>query len=551
MDEILRQSVRARRRLMSQAFFRYLSPWLLITFSIAVVGVAIPKLWYISVATQLWTWGWVGGAFVLSLTAALVMSVWKRPSIPAAAAEIDRRFGLKERLGSVLHLTQEDTSTPIGEALMRDATTKAERIDVRDAFPIGIHRGLAWSLLPLGLAVASLMIADAMPGDVVLAKDQAKVEVNQVRNSTQPLFEKIKAKREQAEKLGDADAAELFKQLEDKLENLRKDEKLDSKQALAKLNEIKKEMEERRKELGSGESLKKNLQDNLKQIDAGPAEKMAKAMQEGDLQKAEDELQKMMDKMNSGEMSASEQQQLAKQLDSMQKALQDSVEKHDEAKKMVEEQLKQAEQSGDVQKAAQLRKQLEELNAMDDQMQQLSEMQSQLQELQEALKSGDSKAAQQAMEKMMAKLEQMQMDMDQLEDLDSMMDELTDSKNSMNCKNCNGKGCSQCKGKGMMNRPGNGLGQGTGVGDRPEEENDTNSFDSQVRDQMRAGETVMKGKVAGANKKGVTREEVKQSILTSTVEEAEALESVVLPKAQRDQSRDYFNRMREGNKTGK
>ncbi len=534
MEEILRQASRARRRLVSQVFLRELSRSSLIAFSVALVGIAIPKLWYLPFGQEVWVTSWMGGAAGVALLYAIFMAWSKRPNTEQSAAEIDRRFGLKERLGSVLFLNPEERSSPAGMALLKDALQKAERLDVRDAFPVGFHRGMAWSLIPMLLGLCGFILPNAQPGEEVVAREKSKVEVSQVRNSTQPLVEQLKKKREEAEKAGDMEAADMFKQLEDKLDKIRSDEKLDAKQAMAKLNDIKKEIEERKKELGSGENLKKNLQQNLKQIDQGPAEKMSKALQDGDLQKAEDELQKMMDKMSSGQMSAAEQKQLAKQLDSMQQALQESLEKHEQAKQMLEKELQQAEKSGDVQKAAQLRKQLGDLQAMDDQMAQLGDMQQQMQDLKNALESGDTKAAQEAMQKMMSKLEEMQGEMDSLQDLDELMDQLSDSKSSMAKKMGRMKG----------NMPGDGLGEGQGFGDRPEEETDTSTFDSQVRDQMRAGETVMKGKVSGANRKGQTKEEVKQAILTSTVEEAEALDTVVLPKSHRDQSRDYFDKMR-------
>jgi hypothetical protein len=88
------------------------------------------------------------------------------------------------------------------------------------------------------------------------------------------------------------------------------------------------------------------------------------------------------------------------------------------------------------------------------------------------------------------------------------------------------------------------MGDGSGVGDRPEDETDTNFFDSQVRADVKEGETIFAGKINGANKKGITKEAMKEAVLTSQADDAESLENVVLPKAQRDQTREYFDAMR-------
>jgi hypothetical protein len=104
------------------------------------------------------------------------------------------------------------------------------------------------------------------------------------------------------------------------------------------------------------------------------------------------------------------------------------------------------------------------------------------------------------------------------------------------------------KGSQRGNRPGEGVGEGEGEGDRDEEESQTDTFESQVRDRFRKGESFQGGKIRGVNRKGVTKEEVKQAILAEQPEEAKSLESAVLPKAQRDQTREYFDRMRQGDR---
>ncbi len=63
---------------------------------------------------------------------------------------------------------------------------------------------------------------------------------------------------------------------------------------------------------------------------------------------------------------------------------------------------------------------------------------------------------------------------------------------------------------------------------------------------MKEGETVYGGKSGGTNRKGVTREEVKEAILSAEIEDPEALDSLPLPKKQRDQAREYYDSIRAG-----
>jgi hypothetical protein len=161
----------------------------------------------------------------------------------------------------------------------------------------------------------------------------------------------------------------------------------------------------------------------------------------------------------------------------------------------------------------------------------------------QALKDGDPQAAQKALEGMQAELEEMAADAEAMEGLQELMDEMQEAKESAKsgqAEGGNGKG----KKKGDPSR--NGRGEGQGAGDREETETDTKVFDSQVSDEMRKGETVFGGKVGGPNRKGLSKEEARNSILNSTPDDPDAIENMALPKAQRDQQREYFDSLRSG-----
>lgn len=549
MDKIFNQVSKARRYLWLQKALAVLPGWLLISFSIAFVALLIPKLWYVPYTFESWGRNGLLAATAVAIVGTLAHASALRPSLRSSAIELDRRFQLRERISSALELTPDAQQTPIGSALLQDAIRQVERIDVRDQFPLRPNTATPWVLLPVLSCIALFWVPDAgqsAENDLLLA---SKERIQNVKAQTKPVLEQVKKLRNDLEEKGLQEAADEFKKLEKKLEDLQKSEKSDVKKLLADFNEIKREMEQRKESLGSSDTLKKAME-NLKKLDQGPADKMADSLQKGDFKQAEKELEKMLDQLKSGKLSDQQKEQLAKQLDQMEKALQKVAQEQRDAVEQLKKELEKAEKSGDLEKTAQLRKKLEQAEKSLSKCEQCQAMSEQLAKASQAMKDGNMQEAQQAMEEMMGQLEQMSLDSEALAELQEMMDEMQNAKNSSNCKNCSGEGCAECNGQGKGKKDGesrftkNSKGEGKGEGDRAEEEDATKDFDSQVREQMRKGETVFGGKVGGPNRKGITKEEAREAILNATAEDPDAIESLVLPKAQREQQREYFERLR-------
>ncbi|MGN6546483.1 MAG: hypothetical protein ACTHK7_15620, partial [Aureliella sp.] len=235
MDTVRKQARLARRRLTSQRFLSVL-PWsMLALLTFAMVGLVLPIFVPLWVDKTTWYGSWLGGAVAVALVVSLINTLLGRPTLADAAVEIDKRFGLRERLSSALMLTEEDRQAELGQALAADAEKRAAQLDVRDRFRWGAHRGLLLPVLPALVALA-LWYAPLQPAaDAQAASSQAKV--NQIANSTKPLIEQLKKKRLEAEKRGLNEAADMFRKLEGELAKLQKDTKLDTKQSLAKLND--------------------------------------------------------------------------------------------------------------------------------------------------------------------------------------------------------------------------------------------------------------------------------------------------------------------------
>jgi len=462
-------------------------------------------------------------------------------------------------------MNADDRDSAIGQALLKDTVAKLERVDIRDQFPVKPGPHVVWVSLPLAACLALFWVPDAELTAANKLGSSTNAPIVNIKNQTAPILKAIQKKREEAESKGDKESAEQFKRIEEKINSLQNSNEADRKKIIADLNDLKKELQQKKESLGSSEELKKSLE-GMKDLNAGPAEKMAKALQEGEFDKAEQELEKMIDALKSDKLTPEQSQQLQKQLEQMQKAIEQAKAKQEEQKQQLEKELEKAEKEGDTQKIADLRKKLEEMeNAQAGQGKSMDKIKSQLAKAQQAMQNGDKQAAADALEEMQDELSELAENQADSEELEDMIEQFENAKNASKCKECNGAGCKECnqagngqksgkgkqggkgkgKGKSDSDEPGDGDGEGKGQGDRAESESDFKNYDAQVREEMRKGETTNGGKADGKNRKGMTREEARQAVLTSEPDRPDAIESIQLPKAQRDQLKEYFDSLRD------
>ncbi len=221
MNQINSQVARARRRLIASDFLISLTTSWMVVFSIAIVGLLVPKVWAVNLDSRLWTIGWLAGAAIVGLVATVVMTWIRKPSRIQAAAEVDRRMNLNERLSSSMQLRDDEKNSPVGQALLEDARRYADRIDVRDAFPVRLQPARLAQLLPLLLAAGTTFLPNAVPAPNPAAGFDAEA-LTQVKNSARDLKEQVRKQREKAEEEKLEDAADFFKQLENKLDDFQK-----------------------------------------------------------------------------------------------------------------------------------------------------------------------------------------------------------------------------------------------------------------------------------------------------------------------------------------
>lgn len=559
MDVIRRQVSQARRRLVMQQFAATAPTCLFTTFIIALVALLVPKVWVLKIDPNVWMWSWIGGAAAVGFVAAIVWTYFARRNPLDAAMEIDRRFGLKERVSSVLTLPSEIRDTEAARALISDTAQRVEMIVVGEKFRVAT----GWRpLLPLGTAlvafVVALLVPNAIDEKAQAAATAAAQQKKHIKTSTQELQKKLAKKKEEALQNGLKDAEELFKKLTNGLDELEKKDDVDQQKALVKLNDLAKELSQRRDALGDKDKMKKQFE-KLKNLEKGPAEKVADALKEGNFGKAVEKLNELKEKLEKGDLSSEEKKQLSQQLEQMSNRLKEMADAHREAKQDLERQIKQKMAEGDLEAVNRLQKQLNELKQADKQMNRMENMAKSLSESQKALQEGDSKKASAELSKLQKDLADMQSEMKQMESLQELMDQLADAKDAMKCDKCNGEGCSECQGDGgdqFGNMQGDsqsdqfsmneGMNKGRGAGERPEQETKTGNYESRLRATPKGGSAVRVGDAGGPNQAGQSTESISERIQSALNKDAEALTDQRLPKTQQNHVKEYYERLRKG-----
>lgn len=553
MNEIRVQVQRARRRLVMEQFLSIAS-WCLFGFLIvAAIGVAVPKIWPIAVKSEIWLWSWVGGSLGVALLTATTWTYVVRKRISDAAVEVDRRFGLRERVASSLLLSDEDVQTEFGKALLQDAERRVARVNIAEKFRIAVRW---WNMLPIlptaVIVVVAMLVADATERKQANAKTKttAAAEKEKAIETLKKAKEKIAKRLEEEDDKGKLQEAEnLIKELQKTINELEKKPTVDKKQVMVKLNDLNKQLQSQQDKFSSAAEMKKQLS-GLKE-DEGPANKFTKELKKGDFANAAKEMRSLQKQMQEGKMTPEQMKQAAKQLEQIKKQIQEMMQEREQAKEELKRQIQQKRDAGDLEGAANLQKKLDKMEQQEKAAKQMQEMAEKLEQAAQAMEQGDTQKAQQQMQEMAQQLEQMQQQSEDMETLDGMMMDLADAKAGMGDEDGDqdGEAEGQKGGRGRSRRegrPNDGLGDGRGIGERPEEETDYALKSSQVRAKPRQGEMIKTGTASGPNSKGVSREAAKAIIEAAESSDDDPLTNQTLPRAQKQHAREYFQKLGRG-----
>ncbi len=553
MDQIREQVKRAQRRLSLELFLNRLLRCWFVTLILAVVAVAVPKIWSIGHLFENglpanWSVGCIATGFISGVVVALLWTWLRGRSELEAAVEIDQRYGLKERVASSLSMTSDDAETPAGKALLTDAMRAVGRIDVDEKFKIRFHQRAWLPIVPALLAFVLAAFVDNQDAKSNIDNKPPELTKEQHANATKKLRERLEKRRKEAAKKGLKDAEGLFRELEKQTEKMAEAKDADRKKSLVKINDLAKQLEKRRQQLGGEDQLRKQFE-KLNNLNKGPADKMVDAMKKGDFQAAKQELEKLKQQLQNGKLDKQAKQELQQQLKQMQQKMNEAKEARQQAMENLKKQIEQQKQQGNLSKAGELQQKLDQMQQQQNQANKMNQLAQKMGELQQKMQQGDTKGAAQALDDMMQQMEQMQQEMAEGEMLDMAMDQLQMAKDAMGCQGCDGEGCQACQGMGgtgdqFSEQAGNGMGAGRGLGPRPDEKNDVSFRDSRVRAKPGRGSAVVVGEADGPNIRGLVVESIKEQMATDASKPADPLVVEQLPKSRREHAEEYFNSLR-------
>lgn len=554
MDQIRLQVARARRRLWLELFLHRLVRSWFVTLLTAVVAIAVPRIWAIENLPAQWPAMWLGGAVVAGLLFTLGWMWFRSKTELDAAMEIDRRFDLRERVASSLSLTAKDVETPAGQALLHDASHAIARLQIDERFRIRLGRSAWLPLAPALVALLLVALVDNQLTEPTVAAASGKLTKQELENTAKAVRKPLEELKKEAAKknLKDAEFKKLLQDMEKQAEKMAAKKDLDRKQGLVDLNDLAKKLNDRREKLGGDKELQKQLA-GMKDLNKGPADKMVQAMQKGEWDKAQQELDKLAKQMKNGQLDEAGKKALEKQMSQLKEQLQKAADARQQAMDQLKQQIEQQKQAGNLAEAGDLQQKLSELQKQQSQSKALEKLAQQMSQCQSCMKQGDQQGAAQAMEQMQQQLEQMQQQMSEGQMLDQAMEQLEMAKSSLGCKQCQGAGCKACQGgNSLANNPGqkqsggSSYGTGTAAGKRPEDVKNAAFRDSQVKQDPGKGPAVITGEAEGPNMRGDVREQLKEEMAAHGSEPADPLVIETLPKSHRDNARDYFDRVREG-----
>jgi len=543
MDNLLNEIRRVQRRLAFQRFLGVLGWCWFVSLLVAAIVIAAARYYPIGIVD----WQWLAGFLVAGLVAAAGWTFWTLVPPLRAALEIDRRFGLKERVSSSLAMDPADRKTEAGRALITDAGVRLRRIAVLEKFPIRPPRRLLLPLAPALLLAIVMIFRPPVKEAEANVPETAATPPLEVKRSADDLRQKLVERRKQAEKEGLKDATELLKRLEEGTKELQA--QTPREKALVKLNDLARELQERRKQLGgSGEALKRQME-KVQEIQRGPADELAKALSKNDFQKASQALEKLQKQLANSQLDPAKKEDLSKQLQQLKEKIDQIAQQGKDAQGDLRNRADQMKLSGDPAAAGKLEDQIQKLQQQGPQMKALQDLANKLGQFSQQMQQGQNAQAAESMQDALQKMQELAQRQSELETLEGALDQIADARRQMNCDQCGGKGCEKCQGNGngdKNGKPGPGLGTGPGDGARPEAKADGSFFNSRVRQDVRPGAAQITGLAGGPNLKNLAEAEIQKAANEVDYGSTDPLSGQRLPKRQSEHARQYFDSFREG-----
>lgn len=417
-----RQVGRAHRRMALQTTLNCLCwSWVAalvlasVWFLVQPLVIEAPKPWL--------RWAIAGSCLGVATLAGLVIAYLRAPSQLQAALSLDSAFGLKERVTTSLTLAPEQVQTSAGQALLQDVNQRVTDLDIGSGFPIR----LSWqaALVPAGGILLALVAVFYEPtkSQAISKLDDAQQpprNAKQIEQKMEALKKKVVDKDKEV-----AQKSEEIEKLEaelDKIANKPRDTKEQVRERIKEMTALEDVIKQKEKELAEKSS---TLKQQLSRLDKasqknqeGPAKELEKALQQGKMDKAREEVERLAKQIQNNTMTEKEKEDLKKQLDNLQEKLENIAQQKEK-----EQQLRQANLDPET-----LQRELDKLKKDGEKMKGLQDLAKQLGDAKKKLDAKDLNAAADDLSQAAESLKKMEASDKDLEDLRDQLARLTDAK---------------------------------------------------------------------------------------------------------------------------
>jgi hypothetical protein len=538
-----KQLARTRRRLWIQAcLVRTLWCW---CGALALIALwfAVAAFWLqdLTVRQRL---GVAGLLFGAATCLGLFLAMWRAPSRLTAALLLDERCDLRERVTTSLLLSPREQPTAAAQALMADVNSRVGDADIPAKFPlrIGWPAGVAPTLAAL-LAIAAFYleprISQATTGSGTTAKSEIVANAKEIDQKLNELKKRERPKRDALRERSE-DIKKLDAEL-DQIANKPRNTKEELKERIKEMTQVEERMQNREKEIAQrAQAIRQQLQQMGRMGDnnenqPGPAKDLQKALSEGKLDKAREEIERLAKKLKSNDMTAKEKEELSKQLDSLQKKLEGMAQQKE---KIAE--LERLAKENKISKET-LKKEMEEIKKDSQKLKGLQQLADKLGECQKCLKKGDAKGASESMKQGGEQISDLDQQSKEMDDLREQLDRLRDAKDSM-AQGMQGQQGQGGQGQPQDSSPGNNPTPASGR--RPlADPMKTKSFDAKVKGQFDKGKIVYDGLTPGGSFRKRSNAEMAGQVKQASQEEPEAIDQQRIPRSARDMAKRYFKEL--------
>ena len=544
MSEAVLSKVRQTQRRLNLKHFLTALVWSL-TAALTACCVLVLADRFVPVATALPgvpLLGLLGGMLAFGVAAGAAVAWTTRHSAFDAALVLDRACGLKERVSTMMSVGDEG---PAVAALREDVERRTADVSVGERVPVTLPRFGWMPAVPSAVLAALLLVGPIDWIGVAQADRVGPEEKALVEEQIKLLQKKLEEKKE---KTPDAATDEKLAELTAELEKIAKDldagKEIGVKDAVLKLNDLSKSLQEEKDKLKSTEAMKNSLA-KLPTMNDGPAQEFGEAVKDGDFDKAGEELKKVMDKLTEGKLDEKDKEKLAKQLQKMAEQMRDAADlkkKEDELRKSLPPGSKALKE--ELKKLEMQKQKMDQLKKLADKLSQCSKCmggQKAGDQPGAASKGGMSEQQMKEMEEALAgaqdMLTQMQSDAETSEAMSMMMDELSQCKGGM----CQG----QTPGR-MRNMSDMARGAGIGAGDREEAADKTGSRQTRIRGELHKGPAFITGRTKAGQFRGQTSAEIRTEVASAAQQAEEAVSRQKVPRDYKEHTRDYFEQLNQG-----